>query len=323
MDYTQELQYNHVIMDVQQNYYKVAYKVEKGFFKTLTYQGEDGYAGLMAGDDITLIYHMLNLIETEFKHYNPNSTIFSLAFDSRSERKDEDENYKSNREGKLTESGRDAIDTVRQILSLAGYNVFKAPGKEADDIIKKLVDETHAKCDMTHIYTNDADILMNLKRDVTIHRYKSSTGRYMSITPENFSSVMGDEYDCSMPYNCILLYKCLVGDKSDKVAGIKGYGKKAFDKLIDELWAQGFDFRFLINPINVRNILELKKETICKGDPNKLAEAYKSLDLVQAKDVELEHLPCYNRNLVAQHQATYRQLGFNSLTKAWSAYEVQ
>ena len=326
---------NHIIMDANQNYHRIAYRIDAGLMKRLTYAGEDGYFGLHTGDDITYIFHTLNLMETEFKRHKVEltegqpGTVFSIAFEGgKNERVEKNADYKSNRAGKVTEDGRHALKVVQEILTEIGYNVYQETGYEADDIARSLVRAYEKDYNHTLLYTNDADWLINLSSKTSVMRYKSSTANYTHITPANFSQVMSDEYGCAMPYNCILLYKSLVGDKSDCVKGVKGFGPKAFDKLIADMVAKGFrnikgtdGFLLLIHPQNVKNVIEIEQDIIGGNKPamkeERLRQAYESLELVSPKEFKEIKEPVYLPSLHENRIAVYEKLGFKKLAKAW------
>lgn len=298
----------HLIFDMYYMYYRYKYIIESGRIRRLS-ANIDG-----VNIDTSYLYYTIKAIEGEISQYNSDDITVSICIDSYTDRKETSDDYKSNREGKLDESDYTNLLLIEQIFKDVGYNIYKEYNAEADDLIKDLVSKYHSNFDITYIYTPDADILVNLRDDVYIQRFKTSNKCHTLITPENFSEIMSKEYGCKMPYNSILLYKCLCGDKSDKISGIKGYGPKAFDKLISSLEEDGFNFKLLVSANNVETLLHMKESLITGGDSNKLKEALDSLDLVKSKDTEVTNIsPKINANIIENKKIIYGKYQFNSL----------
>lgn len=297
----------HLIFDMYYMYYRYKYIIDSGRIRRLS-ANIDG-----KNIDTSYLYYTIKAIENEISHYNSDNITVSICIDSYTDRK-EDSDYKSNREGKLDDSDYYNLLLIEQIFKDVGYNVYKEYNAEADDLIKDLVSKYHSNFDITYIYTPDADILVNLRDDVYIQRFKTSNKCHTLITPDNFSEIMSKEYGCKMPYNCIILYKCLCGDKSDKIAGIKGYGPKAFDKLITSLENDGFNFKLLVSAKNVETLLHMKEHLITNGDVKKFKEALDSLDLVKSKKTEVTTVPPErNINIIENKKIVYGKYQFNSL----------
>lgn len=223
-----------MVVDFQYNYYRNKFSYEHGYSRSRLSSVVDGVEV-----DTTYMYMTLKDIEAyrkgllENKDGTTNEVCVSIVADSKhTERKELDKDYKSNRGGKLDSEDFKSIERTLNVLRNVGYNVYKEDGYEADDLIRELVLKTKNDFDLTIIYTNDSDVLVNLDDTVGVNRFKSNLRKHILITKNNFSDVMRAEFKCDMPYNCIMLYKCLVGDKSDKIAGVKGFGVKAFDKAV-------------------------------------------------------------------------------------------
>ena len=278
----------HLIVDFQYNYYRVKYGFErgKGYRKRLS--------SIVDGEEIdtTYMYLVLKDIESYREKYRflsdgtENDVYTSIAADSKSIRKEEDSEYKSNRDNKLDDTDFENISRTLETLKVAGYNIYKKDGMEADDIIRALVMKYENDFDLTIIHTNDSDILVNLSNKVGVARFKSNIKNHILITPYNFSEVMGAEFKCQMPYNCIMLYKCLVGDKSDKIKGVTGFGAARFNKLITYL-GDDYNFEGLKDVENVENCLNGLNASSFLTD-EQLEEARHSLDLVKFRPVDLK-----------------------------------
>lgn len=290
-------------------YYRYKYIIESGRIKRLTTVIDKTVM------DVSYLYYTIKSIESEIAKYSNYNVTVSICIDSYTDRKEENTDYKSNREGKLQDYDHINLLLIENTLREIGYNVYKECGFEADDIIAGLVKKYHSDFDMTYIFTPDADILVNLKDDVHIWRFKTSTKEHTLITPENFSSLLSSEYHCKMPYNCIILYKALCGDKSDKISGIKGFGAKAFDKLINSLEEEGFNFKLLVSCNNVETLLYMKEQQITNGDKKKLQQALDSLNLVRSRETSVvNRKPVQCKSIAVNKKAIYGdKYGFQSL----------
>ena len=289
----------HIIVDVYYMYYRYKYLLEGEKFKRLSTVISGDFLGLYnrlravygmeesnGNIDVSGFYYPIRAIEAELQKYvnSEDEVSISICFDSKTIRHEsEDANgYKANRTNKLTVTDHFNISMMEMLFRLIGYHVYKEDGYEADDLIFSLVKKYHKEFNKTLIYTPDADVLVNLADDVTIYRYKTSERKHIAYTKDNFESLMTKEYKCQMPYNVIILYKSLCGDKSDNISGVKGFGPKSFDKFINILREDGIDFSSLLDYQVVENLLYDYKDNLFPKNQNGLTEALSSLELVKA-----------------------------------------
>lgn len=310
----------HYIFDSNQFFYRNSYRIDQGLQKHLTYQGQEGLFGLTKDEDISYLFYMMTSIESQLHDLSYSDSVFSFCFEGGKPKRTEiNSDYKSNRDGKLSEEGKLAIFRASKILKEIGYNVFSLPGYEADDVGHELVNQYKDKFQHTILNTNDADWMINLSENVTIEWYQQ--GRYREVTPNTFEKYLSDAYKCQVPYNSILLYKCLVGDKSDCIKGVKGFGPKAFDKLISKMKETGF-YRFssLADPEMVKQVVLIcySNGFFNKWTETQLNEALESLTLITPKEITKEfHVDCSNlgnpEELIRKRKEVYEALGFNKL----------
>lgn len=285
----------HLIIDFQYNYYRN----KSSFDRRAEKFGAKRLSAVVDGQEVDTTYMYLTLkdIESYRKQYltnrdgTQNEVVVSIAVDSKTDRKEMDSEYKSNRAGRLGSEDFNSIDMTVTTLEEAGYNIYKKETYEADDLIRGLVQKYENDFDLTIIHTNDSDILVNLSNKVAVARFKSSLKKHVLITENNFSELMSAEFKCEMPLNCIILYKCLVGDKSDRVKGVSGFGVKAFDKLIwylDE--NHGADYFLEMKYADYTEQVLKDLNTCGKLTDEQLAEALHSFMLVRHKDMDLSEL---------------------------------
>lgn len=131
------------------------------------------------------------------------------------------ETYKQNRDDDKSRQIHEQHDELAKWLTVLGIKQIYPGVLEADDIIAWLTKE---KLQSAIIVSVDKDLLQ-LVNDFC-HYYNPIKKKL--ITPENFVEEVGVEI---LEYN---YYKALLGDKSDNVEGIQGYGVQKSAKLCKE-----------------------------------------------------------------------------------------
>lgn len=275
----------HIIVDYSFLYYKYKFALDSGRMSRLS--AEININGQLVERDVSQMYYSLREIESFRKAVEEHGEqpIISICFDMPSERKEEEgeasSKYKSNRKHVLKDEDFENIAIVQSILDTAGYNTYRIEGYEADDIIHHLCKTYTDKFDSVLIVTPDADLMVNITGKIRVQRYKSTKG-YSVVGIDNFSSYLEAEMKCKMPYNALTLYKITVGDKSDCIDGIKGFGPKAFNGLVDHLTNMGINWPVCGDADNVEFILNrLEQSGYFPAD--KLAQARTSLRLVRPR----------------------------------------
>lgn len=172
------------------------------------------------------IYMFLKSVKSLQEKFKPNSTWITwdkkLIYPSTNFRKElAPETYKQNRDDDKAKLIHEQHDELSKWLEVLGVKQIYPGVLEADDIISWLVRE---KLQSTIIVTVDKDLLQ-LVNDFC-HYYNPIKKKL--ITPENFLEEVGVEI---IEYN---YYKALLGDKSDNVDGIAGYGVQRSAKLCKE-----------------------------------------------------------------------------------------
>ena len=232
----------HAIVDYSFLYYKYKFQLDSGKIRRLT--AAIDWKGAVIEKDISQIYYSIKEIEGFRRKLEMagHDVFVSVCFDMPTDRKEATDGvgdeaatkYKSNRVKRLNEDDFENIQFVERILSDAGYNTYRFMNYEADDLVAHLVKSYSEVFDYTIIYTPDADLLAHIQPKVGASRYKALKG-YSTVDMTNFSEYMSAELKCNMPYNGLILFKATVGDKSDCIDGIKKFGPKAFDKLVNHL----------------------------------------------------------------------------------------
>lgn len=225
-----------------------------------------------------------------------NNADMCVCLDSKTMRKDENAEYKANRV-KLQDRDLEALENIERVLRGSGFSVIKEEGYEADDCIAAVVGKKKADYDAVLIFTPDSDMCVHIDDKVRIARYKSVYSKYGNngkhlkfmdahalVNMERFEQYLSAEYKTYVPYNTVALYKATVGDSSDHIPGIKGFGPKAFEKLIDTLKANYVDFSQMVSYDFVEETIKRCSDIL--GGGAKVAEALASLEMVRSRTCE-------------------------------------
>ena len=190
----------------------------------------------------------------------------------------------------------DQMVRIIQYLKTLPVKVVTLDKVEADDIIAYLSDVIpQKKEDKVFIVSSDKDFLQLINENVIVYRPMEKEYYTIDTVVEKFKM---------SPTNFIL-YKTLMGDNSDKVAGIKGLGPKKLYKLFPELSKRDLtlddiylicESRYKENIIYARilqnfssietnyKIMDLSKPMIDKNDEKYLDSVVKSKDILYLPD---------------------------------------
>lgn len=227
----------HVIIDFMHIYYKYFFQLRAGKLKRLSAPIE--WNGSVIEKDTSLIYYPLRDVEAIRKNLDQEHDVtISVCFDMKSKRTTDESgeatDYKAGRQKTLQEEDMQNLAFIEKALSEAGHNTYRIEGYEADDIVNHLSKEYMNDFDLTVIYTNDKDILVNVNDKVTVMRFKQGKG-YGQVTKANYEQYLENEFGVYIPYNALGLFLSTVGDTADHIKGINKFGKVAFKKLITKV----------------------------------------------------------------------------------------
>lgn len=211
------------------------------------------------------IYMFLKSVKSLQEKFKPTSTWVTwdkkLIYPSTNFRKElAPETYKQNRNDDKSRLIHEQHDELAKWLTILGIKQIYPGVLEADDIISWL---TREKLTTSIIVSVDKDLLQLV--DSNVHYYNPIKKKL--ITPDNFVDEVGVEIN---EYNN---YKALLGDKSDNVEGIQGYGVQKSAKLCKE----GYD----------SIVQKLSEEDKKKFDKNLLLTNLYSSYLKEEGEVEL------------------------------------
>jgi hypothetical protein len=166
------------------------------------------------------------------------------------------EGYKGNRNNNKG-SFFEGIALTLNLLHNGEVSLYRQEGYEADDLIASMVQKIKSVDKLTpiDIITNDSDLLPFVDEQVSVYmrgtREYAEPGQparrlYYQVTPETWTEYLS--YTSAfrnyiIPYNSMLLFKMIRGDKADNVAGAcKGYGGVKYTSLMNRMESDGVDF---------------------------------------------------------------------------------
>ena len=281
------------IVDFQYIYYKYINMLRIGRLRQLSFEGED----------TTMLYYPIKEIEG----FSKNGKIPTcVCFDSKADKKETNEEYKSNRKSTLGLEDFDRIHLIKTILSTVGYYTYKRDGYEADDLVASLVKTVYNDFDVIHIYTVDKDLLQLVDDKVKVHLFRAKQG-YWEVNKDNFAKLTEGLFKVPIPFNLVKAFKCLVGDNSDNIKGVKGFGGSAFQKWL-------FHNSMEYEKCNDNEYLKtLFMRTL---SPEQIDDALKALEMVSFREVETYHpIGSFERAGRVPDRNFYAEYGMTSFLK--------
>jgi len=151
----------------------------------------------------------------------------------------------------------EGIELAKEIMLKGGVSLYRAQGYEADDLIYSAIQKIKEvdKTTPIDVITNDSDLLPLVDEQVSVYirgtREYSEDGcpvrrLYYQVTPRSWEEYLGytSAYKgYKIPYNSMLLFKMIRGDKSDNISpAVAKCGKVKYSKIMDEMIAEGIDF---------------------------------------------------------------------------------
>lgn len=221
------------------------------------------------GKEIRGLVGFIGSLKRIVSEFNPYSMI--IVFDSETSRDNNlllDEEYKANRiDYTLVDEDDNPFSQLPMIKMALDYlNIFhlEVDGNEADDYIASLINN-NSEYEYI-IVSNDSDFIQLVSDNTSLYvaRGKNSILYNKDEIIKKYN-VTSDKY---------ILFKSLVGDKSDNISGIKGIGKVIASKILEYDSIEDY----ILNNENSRytKMLLENKDTIDKNI--KLIEMNKNID---------------------------------------------
>jgi 5'-3' exonuclease len=177
------------------------------------------------GENVGGVYYFLNCVKSYTKQYEPDRIFAAwdkkLTWPSSNFRKEMlTVQYKGNRNYTPFEGVHNYDDLIQQMLSNLNIKNIYPNVMEADDVIAWLC---HTLDGEKVVVSTDKDMWQLVNQDTKIF---FPTGK-KEINLDNFAREAG------IAKEHYLLYKCILGDISDNVKGVEGYGKVKAKKVAE------------------------------------------------------------------------------------------
>jgi 5'-3' exonuclease len=199
--------------------------------------------------------------------------------------------YKQNRDNEKTLKVHEVHDELQPFLKALGIKQIYPWVLEADDIISWLTCEKHGNGSV--IVSVDKDMLQLVTTGVSYYNpIKKKT-----ITYENFEQEVG------IRLQDFVWYKALVGDKSDNIDGIAGYGVQRGKKLVE----QGYDA--IVQTLNEEN-------------KQKWFDNLKLVDLHGSYNKEVGEVECYTEQYEEQKNLQPNMKDFAALCEEQEFFSI-
>lgn len=149
------------------------------------------------------------------------------------------------------------INLAIQLMINGKVSLYRKEGLEADDMLYSLVQKIKSVDTTTpiDIITNDSDLLPLVDEQVSVYMRGTRThaeegcperNLYYQVTPEtwdDYLSYTSAYKNFVIPYNSMLLFKLIRGDKADNIsASVKGFGGVKYSQLMEQMLADNIDF---------------------------------------------------------------------------------
>lgn len=141
----------------------------------------------------------------------------------------------------------DQLNVLRDTMIACRFNVALVEGFEADHMVHVAIQQTHQDYDRILVITNDIDLASTVNDKVI---WVNTLQKKSDICIDNYEEI------AKCPYNTILLKKALVGDVSDNIKGVAGFGAKSFNKFleiecIDTMAVAGNEKAIIVNAVTL------------------------------------------------------------------------
>lgn len=173
---------------------------------------------------------------------------------------------------------------LQQLLIDLGWNLLSIPGAEADDVIASIVAANCHRC-FCKVPCEDCDCALKYKTDVVVFSGDRDLQQCLAWdrvliyrAPGLFVDKEAFEDEYGIPVEKYGVYKALMGDKSDNIKGVEGFGpakaQKAIkaDSVVVDIWEiggkeAGDDFKLALSLVNLDTKLDIPLDDLYVGPP--------------------------------------------------------
>lgn len=231
--------------------------------------------------------------------------------------------YKGTRKHSKNEEFTIFRKQLEQYIEKLGYMLLRFDGAEADDVIASIVAQVCHRCyckvpcencDCQSQYTTDIVIFSG---DRDLQQLLAWDRVLIYRAPGLFINIAAFEEEFGIPIKKYGIYKALIGDKSDNILGVEGFGPVKAKIAINantvaaDVWEIGGEkaaqeFKLALKLVNLDTTLNLVLDDIYTGPPILKEEKFiKNIDkriLLEIKRFKEEFNTCAGKENTHPHQ---------------------
>jgi len=192
--------------------------------------------------------------------------------------------YKATRKHSKNEEFVAFRKVLEKYIEGLGYSLIRVDGAEADDVIASIVASTCHRCycvtpceNCTHSLQHTTDVVI-FSGDRDLQQLLSWERVLIYRAPGLFVDIAAFEEDLGIPVNKYTIYKALVGDKSDNILGVEGFGPVKAKVAInantvpEDIWELGgakaaAEFKLALKLVNLDTKIDINLSDIYTGAP--------------------------------------------------------
>lgn len=192
--------------------------------------------------------------------------------------------YKGNRPHVEDPKFRNFRTELAELLKFIGWDILSVDGAEADDIIASIVAKYCHRC-MCKVPCADCDCASRYKTDIVIFSGDRDLQQclawdrtFIYRAPGLFVTKTSFEEEHGFPVGKYNVYKALIGDKSDNIKGVEGFGPAKATLAIragsvaEDIWEmsgkKGSDeFKFAMDLVNLDTKIDIDLDSLYLGVP--------------------------------------------------------
>jgi 5'-3' exonuclease len=184
---------------------------------------------------------------------------------------------------------------LERYIENLGYKMMRIDGAEADDVIASIVASTCHRCycvnpckDCEHSRQHTTDVVI-FSGDRDLQQLLAWERVLIYRAPGLFVNTEAFEEEFGIPVKKYTIYKALIGDKSDNIAGVDGFGpvkaKTAINanSVSEDIWELGGhkaseEFKKALELVKLDTKIDIDLSDIYTGEPKINTEFFKQVD---------------------------------------------
>ncbi len=253
------------------------------------------------GESTNGLFGFIRSILKLFKEFAPDHIVAVFdGPDNKKQRKEIYDKYKANRV-RLHEDLPEQIARAKEFCELIGIPHIEVPGVEADDTMGSIAIWAASQSSEVYLCTTDKDFAQLVNNQIFIlNTWKDN----LLVDRKKVEELYG------VPPEQIIDLLAIMGDSSDNIPGLKGFGPKTTVPLLKEF---GSLENLLDNPDKVKGAKKqetLREEADIARMSKRLATIYTDVPFPKETSFLTKAAPD-----IAQLKAFYMKMGFNNLAK--------